>query len=547
MGLFDWLRGRLAPRRAASAEGRRDEEHPSAPYRAPEAESPPDTSRRGEERDQLVMGVDIGTVLSKVVVSVRGQRVAVRFNAPDGEEDPYYLLPTALTVMDSGECRLGLHDGAKKHYDDIKKPLIDGKTDKRSVQLPLIAFMALLFQRVQEQIEESQGRLLSGRLDWLVNLGVPTESYGGGSRGVKDLVGAYRRSAEVAWGLAESMRAGGANGRLTIDQCRRAMEKGSEEGSNRIGVFPEFVPQVASYVQSKQRQEGVHVLVDAGGGTLDVTVFQVLPASIDNRKVPVWAKTVQPLGTRYLVDHIGEKSGRGLALPPFRHLPSEAEIAGKVGISLGDLTNIVGCFENKVLSAVGETIRDAGTAQPKLQWPGRMFLVGGGAFIEPYKNVAKTISGWKDDFKFRVRLLPLPRPDDLEAPGIDDSHWHRLAVAYGLSFDPLDIRGIRPPEDIPPVSTVPEKPPTVPPPWTGALLVDYSGPVTVTPSATRHHQEGKPSSVYAGHRTWQGSRHGGACRRSWCTAADGWSWACVACAGLIVRLDGRRASDSNTV
>ena len=464
MGLFDWLMGRLAPRRAASVERRRDEEHPVSKDRAPEAESSPDTSHRVEERDQLVMGVDIGTVLSKVVVSVGGRRVAVRFDAPGVNENPY-LLPTALTVMDSGKCRLGLHAGAKKHYDDIKKPLIDGKTDE-SVQLPLIAFMALLFQRVQKQIEKSQRRLLSGHLDRLVNLGVPTESYGGGSRGVKDLVGAYRRSAEVAWGLAESMRAGGAE-RLTIGQCRRAMEKGNEEGSDRIGVFPEFVPQVASYVQSKQRQEGVHVLVDAGGGTLDVTVFQVVPSSIDYEEVPVWARTVRPLGTRYLVDHIGEKLGRGLALPPFRHLPSEAEIAGKVGVALEELTNIVGCFEKRVLSAVGGTIRDAGAAQPKLQWPGRMFLVGGGAFIEPYRNVAKTISGWKDDYKFRVRLLPLPRPDDLKAPGIDDSHWHRLAVAYGLSFDPLDIRGIRPPEDIPRVSTVSEKSPDVRPSWTG--------------------------------------------------------------------------------
>ena len=475
MGLFDWLKGRLAPRRAGSVE-----------------------PRRVEERHQLVMGVDIGTSLSKVVVSVRGRRLAVRFNAPGGEDNPYLLptavtvmdrgrglrrawavlrryLPTAVTVMDkdsskwrsskwrSGKCRLGLHDGANMHYDDIKKPLIDGKTDDNdSVQLPLIAFMALLFQRVQKQIEKDP--LLSGHLDWLVNLGVPTQSYGGGSGGVEDLVGTYRRSAEVAWGLAEWMR-GGANRSLTIGRCRRAMRKGNEERSDRVSVFPEFVPQVASYVQSKQSKGGVHVLVDAGGGTLDVTVFQVLPASIDTGEVPVWARTVQPLGTRYLVDHIGEKSGRGLALPPFRHLPSEAEIAGTVGVSPEELKNIVTPFRQEVMSAVGETIRKAGKAQPKLEWPGRMFLVGGGAFIEPYRNVAKTISEWKDDFTFRVRLLPLPRPDDLEAPGIDDSHWHRLAVAFGLSFDPFEIGGIRPPEDIEPVPPSYWKPPAVPPPF----------------------------------------------------------------------------------
>ncbi len=434
----------------------------------PEAESPPDTSRRVEERHQLlVMGVDIGTSLSKVVVSAQGRRVAVRFDVPGGEENPY-LLPTAVSVMDSGdcgECRLGLHSGANKHYDDIKKPLIDGKTE--SVQLPLVAFMTLLFQRVQKQIKESPDLILSRHLDWLVNLGVPTESYGGGSKGVKDLVGAYRRSAEVAWGLAERRRAErrrlGKVKPLTIELCRQAMEERNEEGSDRIKVFPEFVPQVASYVQSKQRQEGVHVLVDAGGGTLDVTVFQVLPPSIDKGWDPVWARTVRPLGTRYLVDHIAEKSGRGLALSPFRHLPSAAEIAQKVDVSLEELTDIVEPFRRLIVLAVGETIRKAGNTYMALEWPGRLFLVGGGAFIELYNDVAEEFT--RKDWKFGVHRLHLPRPDDLEAPEINDSHWHRLAVAYGLSFDPDNIHRIRPPEDIKPVGPGFLKPPDIPPPF----------------------------------------------------------------------------------
>ena len=458
MGFWDWLKGHLAPRPAASVEARRDEEHPVSTHRVPEAENPPDTSRRVEERHQLlVMGVDIGTSLSKVVVSVRGRRVAVRFDVPGGEENPY-LLPTAVSVMDCGECRLGLHAGANKHYDDIKKPLIDGKTDE-SVQLPLVAFMTLLFQRVQKQIKESPDLILSEHLDWLVNLGVPTESYGGGSKGVKDLVGAYRRSAEVAWGLAERMRAG----EVKIEQCRQAMEERNEEGSDRIKVFPEFVPQVASYVQSKQRQKGVHVLVDAGGGTLDVTVFQVLPSGIDKGWDPVWARTVRPLGTRYLVDHIAEKSGRGLTLSPFRHLPSEAEIARKVDVSLEELTDIVEPFRRRIVLAVGETIRKAGNTYMTLEWPGRLFLVGGGAFIELYSDVAEEFT--RKDWKFGVHRLRLPRPDDLEAPEINDSHWHRLAVAYGLSFDPDNIRRIRPPEDIKPVGPGLVKPPDIPPPF----------------------------------------------------------------------------------
>ena len=401
------------------------------------------------------MGVDVGTSLSKVVVSIsmqpQRQRVAVSFNAPGGEDNPY-LLPTAVTVMPSGECRLGVHGGASECYYDIKKPLIDGKTDE-SVRLPLTAFMALLFQHVQEQTWR-QARPLSGRLDWLVNLGVPTESYGGGSEGARGLVDAYRHSAEVAWGLAEEMRSTGTDSPLTLDRCREALQGEIENGSDRIGVFPELVPQVASYVKSKQRQEGVHVLVDVGGGTLDVTVFQVLPPNIHNEKVPVWARTVQPLGTRYLVERItgrrmnGDESGSSHVLSPFRHLPSEAEIAAVFGILPEAFKANRDQFRSCVVRAVGETIREAGKTF-KLQWPGRMFLSGGGAFTPLYKGVASEFES--KEWKFGVRHIPLPRPNDLKAPAIAAAHWHRLAVAYGLSFDPLDIGGITPPGEIEPV------------------------------------------------------------------------------------------------
>lgn len=500
-GFFEWLIRWLEGPRADDPESRRDKS-PSTTKREPEtrksrvdryrdllSDAGPDRSSQAEKPapqeekpapragktadqsgkpEQLIMGVDVGTSLSKVVVLVRHRRVAVTFDAPGGEDNPY-LLPTALTVMPDGECRLGLHEGGKC-YDDIKKPLIDGKLDD-SVQLPLMAFMALLFQHVQKQIMESQGRLLSGRLDWLVNLGVPTESFGGGSKGERELVRAFGRSAEVAWGLAEQMGVSNNEGPLTLDRCRRAMQAsdtgGPRNGLDRIGVFPEIVAQVASYVKSKQRQEGVHVLVDVGGGTLDVTAFQVLPSYVDTNGTPIWARTVQQLGTRDVVEFINKAKGIGaqLMLLPFKHLPSEEETARIVGISLAKLKDILESFSRRVVCAVRKTISKAGKTHGLAWHPGRMFLVGGGASVDLYREVAKKFEN--KNWQFHVRQVPLPRPDDLEAPEIDNAHWHRLAVAYGLSFEPFDIGGITPPDDNEPVPPRYWKPPDNRPSWTG--------------------------------------------------------------------------------
>lgn len=468
MGLLDWLRDRLTPGWRSTSRPSHDKQTTRKAIRASIPGIAVDASAKAEERDQLVMGVDVGTTLSKVVVSLRGRHVAVPFDAAGGGTNPY-LLPTAVAIMDTGECRLGLHESADKYYDDIKKPLIDGKIDEGE-RLPLIAFLALLFQQVQNQIDKFYGSLLGERIDWLVNLGVPTESFGGGSRGERDLVGAYRSCAEAAWALVEQIGHSGSEEPLTIARCQRAMQCELGKKSGRVSVFPEIVPQVASYVKSKQRREGVHIFVDVGGGTLDVTAFQILSTNLDSEKVPVLARIVQPLGTRYLLDHICKEFDSSIDLPPFSHFPSEEDIATDMRVSGKDLRKVMESFHRRVVDAIRKaippripTVDSRMDGEPfNLQWPGTGFVGGGGAFVDLYKDAVKRFTA--KDFVYRVNWVPLPRPEELEASEIDDAHWHRLAVAYGLSFDPFDIASIKPPEEIEPVPPRYWQPPDDPPP-----------------------------------------------------------------------------------
>jgi len=66
----------------------------------------------------------------------------------------------------------------------------------------------------------------------------------------------------------------------------------------------------------------------------------------------------------------------------------------------------------------------------------RFLFVGGGNCHNPYQN--HTLGKWKHLGRGHVGTVNVPFPPDLEAPGNREGWFHRLTVAYGLSFDPAN-------------------------------------------------------------------------------------------------------------
>jgi hypothetical protein len=46
------------------------------------------------------------------------------------------------------------------------------------------------------------------------------------------------------------------------------------------------------------------------------------------------------------------------------------------------------------------------------------------------------------------QAVELPKPDNIDAPKLGSAEYHRLAVAYGLSFSAMDLGKIVPPEAV---------------------------------------------------------------------------------------------------
>ena len=71
-----------------------------------------------------------------------------------------------------------------------------------------------------------------------------------------------------------------------------------------------------------------------------------------------------------------------------------------------------------------------------------------------YKRFADNINK-SSSTSVSLDVLELPKPDGLEAKGLRSNEFHRLAVAFGLSFD--DIGDFVKPDKIPDISRTHEK------------------------------------------------------------------------------------------
>ena len=415
----------------------------------------PPSKKRQDRPIQLVIGLDFGTSFSKVVVGESRVRYAVPFDdyAIGGKA---FLLPSALCVLhDTGECHLGTDRSGGTMFDDLKMPLIE-RDFSDEVKARAAAYLALVLRHTRNWLSEAHRSTYKGRkIEWFVNVGLPTNSFDD-----EQLISAYLAIARTAW-------------RVSVLPCDVTLQKAlallKQEANHpgkllqevapqdlpydRIHAFPEFSAQLSGYVRSPRRRDGLHVTVDVGGGTLDVTVFNIHESNGED-SYPIFACQVHRLGVRYLtaarLQALNKTADK--ASSPFDDLPPNDGFRERFEITKGQLESADQPFKRSVAGAIAGALRY--TRQHRYptapQWhrpssnygeplPG--FFCGGGALADFYADLLRGFEGQEPPFRLRASRLPVP--DDLQISGNTPKDYARIAVAYGLSFDPFDIGQIR--------------------------------------------------------------------------------------------------------
>jgi hypothetical protein len=426
----------------------------AGPQRSPE--------RARDEVLPVVLGLDFGTTCTRAVVRTpfarNGRAVAVDFGRL-GHRSCSYLLPSVLSGTRTGGLRIGREaqegagEGLKRELmAAARQGLEEGPAVERAV-----AFLALAMQFSRAWFSETQARVFPGTSpSWSFNLGVPTD---GSKEGKLDVL--FLRVAHAAWSLSLS------SSPVTLEAARRILAQPHlADLEEEFGVVPEVVAEVVGYARSTRRREGLHVLVDVGGTTLDIASFMlhrrdhfdvdrfsILTGDVDDSfgALSLWRRVAETL------------SSAGCEVPvvpadPVAPLPSFSEVLGgrledaslTHRIQVAEVNFAKDCSSTFVRTVHTLRTRRAPTDPNWRRLP--VFLAGGGLSLEAYREALhQAFSRFRRNFQIgepEVTALPRPDYDVLANEDIDEQLYPRLAVAFGLSFDKPDIGEITSPREI---------------------------------------------------------------------------------------------------
>jgi hypothetical protein len=406
----------------------------------------------------LIIGLDFGTAATKVVVRspwLPGHRArAVSFEELGHPTSPY-LLPSRLRFADDGRICLNSNVPGVS-MTNLKIALLDhAESNARAVRNaePLgtaAAYLALVLREARQRFLRAEQEIYRRfEIRWAVNMGIPSRGYDD-----KSVCEEFLRAARVAWQL--SWKSGPITSNHVADVLRQEKD-GAGNADIPISVVPEVVAQAVGYARSPLRDAGLHLLMDVGASTLDVCGF-VLRAAEGQDCYDLLTATVHRLG----VLELHRQRLAAVLCERGKDRPEEFDPLAPLPEKLSDYhpgcpcgaTDVDAQYREKLVRVLTRHLatlkkrRDPYSERWKTGLP--VFLCGGGGVMRFFREAAS-----QADNEFRkvmiaepVRLRTLPKPEGLVNRDIDAGLFHRLSVAYGLSFDTFNIGSVTPPKEM---------------------------------------------------------------------------------------------------
>lgn len=428
-----------------------------------------DLGGRREGEIELVIGLDFGTSYCKVVVQEQGGHRA--WAIPFSRDTAFpYLLRTKVWSQNGGFTLLP--NGSAQG--NLKMALYDDNASEASL-INATAFIALVLRYSKAWFGHNKSMEFKGMSPfWFVHMGCPARDLQNGR-----LVRRFRKALWAGALLAEA-----AVPELLIDDVRKSLsavecalsrnQSAASDGrfgevhKDQVNLFPEIAAQIYGFLKSERFDpaQDTFLLVDVGGGTVDAGLFQVLKSKGGDVQFLFRATAVETLGVYQLHRerlewHIAQLKRTSRHPDIVNQLEGlldanaiPAEVPGAIqdyltGAAYPERTcdwffysRFAEMLWNSVVMAARSRLgREVGPGR-RLQF----LLCGGGRSIALYDDFVRHINSPGSGTTLRLYPLELDRPKELEPRSIGKMEYHRLSVAYGLSF--LDIGDVITPEKL---------------------------------------------------------------------------------------------------
>lgn len=411
---------------------------------------------------QLIIGLDFGTSYTKVVIREPGSNRA--WAVPFSEDRRNRYLLQSRIVKSKGIYRLSGDNG--EVYARLKYNLMN-HTESPQARIHATAFIALLLAHSITWWLHHHAHAIRGLTpEWLLNVGLPAADFRN-----HNLVACYR-TVSLA-GLLAAHKILSRPLEITESTLEKAVFSASISRDNetitfpgsavtitpdQIDLFPEVMAQTYGLIKSDRWDDNVPelMLVDVGGTTLDCNIFNVIREGSTVR-FSVFSSTVIKYGAFVLhlkrLDWIKRQALEN-GNPSLRSLIEEADNLLKqtescliIPDSINDYLINATFPEYTIEDRINEELIDKiiygqlkatldnylGTTNRRNSFP--FILCGGGATCRFFRETFSP-EGY-ESHNFGIQPTRLEVPSDITESFLAPDEYHRLSVAYGLSYENL--------------------------------------------------------------------------------------------------------------
>src|SRR5882724_259638 len=417
----------------------------------------------GTETDELdvVIGLDFGTSTVKAVIRDTARRA---FAVPFIRHDPDnpYLLPSRVFEFHDA---YHLQKSGAAHR-PLKLSVISANAGAKDFERA-VAFLALVIRYARGWLLATHADIYAhSKLNWAINIGLPAANYQ-----ERAMVDRFRAIASGALLLASDhtkvissdlAAKHYESGRQLVRQMGTSTRGEVQTAAGTIDVVPEIAAQVHGFVQSTRfdpRAPNVFMMIDVGAGTVDASIFHARREAGGRQGFVCFANTVEQNGAINLhrervkwfrdqfrkiappnaaaqkeLDNLEQPTDRLVAIPESIR-DYFAGIALRFDSSPGNPDELFFTrrYWRQVFGDTLSAVRNRKLSDEQLVGL-PTFLSGGGARMNYYERLVRQLNNNSNVRWARLDRVLLDIPQELVAPGLRQSEFDRLSVAYGLSF-----------------------------------------------------------------------------------------------------------------